>query len=389
MIRGHNKHEVIMDKWKTLSYSQISSFTTCARKFELEYVHRLRLKRGDVQQSSLGDLVHHGIAAALRRFWELGTQYPHIIRPNGLKGAKRYTRDFNVDMKQAAYNAIEARAEQSLPAAPILQLEGVEVSIESTWSGLANDAANIVYNLLDELSLLNNYRVAEQFVDMGDHVLPQPMIEFALSAELTDNVRFSGVVDAVLYNIQTQQYELIDWKVRSRFTSYEQEVLNGQLALYQHVLNRDYGMNITTAVTYQIKDKAPRRPSVNKNGTMSRQAIVTTWAIYEQALLDSGLNPDDYRTEMQPKFSGIQFFEPIWVTRLPHVTQTFWENAVAFSNMIEASSSYPMALGYPCRKCPFAQLCTARIMGYGEEDIIASHYEVKSNDLITIDTEED
>lgn len=379
-----------MEKWNTLSYSQMSSHSTCARKYELEYVHRLRLKRGDVQQSSLGDLVHHGIAAALKQFWNYQVSFPDVIRNKGIKKGKLIlVSSWQNALKYAAREAISTRVEQSLPVIPVLQLEGTEVSIEATWSALADDASLIVNNLIDELDLFNNYRVAEAFIDNGERLIPQPVIEFALSAELTDNARFSGVVDAVLFNIATGQYELIDWKVRSRFTTYENEVLNGQLALYQHVLGSQYNIDVPTAITYQIKNKAPRKPGINKNGSMSRQAIVSTWAIYENALLEVGLNPDDYRDEMQPKLSGVQFFEPIRVTRLPVTTQNFWDNAVAFANVIANQTQFPMALGYPCRSCAFAQLCTARMMGYNEEELIEAAYEVRPSDIRLIDEEED
>lgn len=361
-----------MKKWKTLSYSQMGSFTTCAKKYEYEYVDRLRLKKGAVQQSSLGDLVHNGIAAALHKSWEL-EQEPAI----------------NVDQKRvayenAAYFAIKERANKSRH--DVLTLEGDETPVEDVWDALALDAYHITINVLDELQLGTRYLVQRIMVEDGPYnpgtVYELPLIEYAISLPLTEDANFSGVVDAVLYDTERQENILFDWKVRGRFTDYNVEVLNGQLPLYQHVLNQlDPTLEITSTVLFQITAKAPQPPVLLKNKKgVSRAAITCSWELYKQTVIDYGFKVEDYEEEMRPKLAAVEFFSPIEITRTAATTQRFWDNAKQFAINITKQTDFPMALGYPCRSCAFARLCTAKIMGYGEDEAMDG-YEVRPDDL--------
>lgn len=354
------------EKWKTLSYSQMGSFTTCAKKYEYEYVDRLKLKKGAVQQSSLGDLVHHGIAGALRKFSEKQVNNkPHKI----------------AHLYAASEAAIREQANKSRH--DVLMLEGDELPVDDGWNQLATDAYLITVNVIDELQLGKRYAVAaipvrDPNTDKLDYI---PLIEFYISADLTDNARFSGVVDAVLYDIERDDYILFDWKVRGRFTGYDVEVLNGQLPLYQRVLNEVYGFNISTSVLFQIKDKAPQKPEMLKNGKqMSRRAIVSTWDLYKSELIAQGLDPADYIEEMAPKLAATEFFSPIEITRTGETLQRFWDNAEKFAINIGKQSEYPMALGYPCRTCNFQRLCAAKMMGYGIEEAMDA-YETRHDDI--------
>ncbi len=362
------------EKWKTLSYSQMGSYNTCAKKYEYEYVDRLRLKKGAVQTSSLGDLVHNGIAAALKEQYELQEH------PSGLALDQR-----RVKLQNAAYIAIKARANASKH--DMLVLDGDELPpVEDAWDDLAQDAYAITCNVLDELQLGRKYLVADveqwEYNDAdGERIFRSPLVEFYISTFLTDNARFSGVVDAVLYDVERQENILFDWKVRGRFTGYDVEVLNGQLALYQYVLNIAYDLEVTSSVLFQITAKAPQEPKVLKNGkAMSRAAIVSTWEIYKQALLDNGFDPEEYADEMEPKLASVQFFSPVEITRVQATTQRFWDNAIVFAETIEKQTAFPMALGYPCRTCQFARLCAAKMLGYGKEEAL-ENYEPRPDDF--------
>jgi hypothetical protein len=345
-----------MHKWKTLSYSQMGSYTTCAKKYEYEYVDRLRLKKGDVQTSSLGDLVHNGIAAALRA------------------ETNRYG---------AAYQAIKERANKSRH--DILTLDGDETPVEDAWNQLAEDAYAITSNVLNELQIGTRYKV--QVIEVADPEIygvyhQVPLVEYPISFPLTADANFSGVVDAVLYDTERQENILFDWKVRGRFTDYNVKVLNGQLPLYQYVLNQlDPTLNITSSVLFQITAKAPQAPALLKNKKgVSRAAITCSWDLYEQTVLYYGFKVEDYEEEMRPKLAAVEFFAPIEITRPQSTLERFWDNAKAFATTIANQHDFPMALGYPCRSCAFARLCTATMVGYGEEEA-DDYYEVRPDDL--------
>lgn len=359
-----------MKKLRTVSHSQMGAYNSCAHRFELEYVDRLRLKKGVVQQSSLGDLVHNGIAAALREVYAIQTSKKLIA---DAKAQKR--------ISKAVHSAIEARVVAS--RGTVIMLEDDETPIADDWNALADEALGITMNLISELDLWNRYSVMDMYqYDPNDDVETMvPLIEFSIKAPLTDDAYFSGVIDAVLHDRFTDDVVIFDWKVRKQFTDYETELLDGQLALYQHALNQLFDFEINTTVLYQIKNKAPQRPEVLKNGkAVSRAKIVSTWDIYRQAVIDAGFNPDDYEDEMRPKLAEVQFFQPIAISRSRKTTSRFWQNAVDFAVLTAEQKVFPMALGYSCRNCPFAKLCTARVMGYGLEEAM-ERYEVRPDDI--------
>lgn len=369
---------------KHISVSQIGVFTTCARKWYLQYHQGLGVRRlSDVSPMSLGDLVHQGLAAGLKRVYAL--------RKRSRKTAKQQQTLWN-NIDAAIVSAITSTAEAHKPQAGqgIKFDDGTYIPVEPStkfideWNAMQDSAIALAQAALRNLDVVTRYKVVA--------IKGEPAVEFRLEYPIlvgSKRYLFVGAIDALLYDNHTGANVLVDFKVRRNFTGAEAEYINSQLALYQYILKAGYGVDTFYAMVYQIKNQAPRKPDLNKDGSMSRRAITTTWDVYEAALIEAGLNPDDYRDEMQNKLATVEFYRPILIPRTIDFAATFYENfkeQVATLQIMQERGIFPRVDGYACRTCPFNALCTAEVYKLDVEEVIAAHYEYR--ELVT-DSEED
>lgn len=370
----------------TISVSQIGAFQDCQYKWQLLYKEHIRVQTGDITPSAIGSVVHVAIASALMTLFKIqDKKAPSSDAKLGLMlmSAQRAIQAWHMENYKAKQTAIMVGDEQIEMAH--------DVDHDVAWHDMLANAMIITQRALKQLDIVNRYKVVG--VKVGRKKVP--LVEFWLDVDISPEINlgnntfgFSGVVDAVLYNMETGITEVIDWKLHKRFTTFENEQLSSQLALYQHALRVKYGVDAQLGVVYQIKRDPPRKPELNLNGTMSRRKITSDWATYEQALIDAGLNPDDYRDEMQLKLADVEFFRPVMVFRSAEIAKMFWQNMLSYAITIIGTEHFPMALGYACRNCQFAALCQARIYGYDEGSLFEDKYVKKEEDVILI-AEED
>jgi hypothetical protein len=257
----------------TISVSQIGAFQDCQYKWQLLYKEGIRVQTGDITPSAIGSVVHVAIAAALNKMFELQDK----LRPtNAIK--------FEM-MLNAAKKAIQSWHEENYkPKEVAVMVSDSQITMaqdtdhDEKWNEMLSNAYLITERTLRNLDIINRYRVVSVKIDRKK----VPLIEFWLDVDISEEMAlgpntfgFSGVVDAVLYNLETGITEVIDWKLHKRFTTYENEQLSSQLALYQHALRVKYGVDAQLGIVYQIKRDPPHKPELNLNGTMSRRKITS------------------------------------------------------------------------------------------------------------------
>lgn len=365
----------------TISVSQIGAFQDCQYKWQLMYKEGVRIRKGELTPSAVGSVFHEGMAGALKKLYKLQqskAKVKPVITLNKLMDA--------CDLAIRVWHRENFVEKQT----PFVNDEGELVMIEDEnfnqeWANMLSNASKLVKRTLVNMDIINRYKVVGH--------KKQPLVEFWLEVDMSlklgfppKTFAFAGVVDAVLFDEETGMVAVFDWKLHKRFTTLENEQLSAQIALYQHALRIEYGINTQLGVVYQIKSDPPRKPELNKDGSMSRRKITSDWTTYENELIANNLNPNDYRDEMQPKLADIEFYRPLMVFRSKEITQKFWDNLHEFARTITKTENFPMALGYSCRTCPFAALCTARIYGYDEEELFETRY-IKEEVISVIEDE--
>ena len=136
---------------------------------------------------------------------------------------------------------------------------------------------------------------------------------------------------------------------------------------WEEVADQVYvGLDEIDGVYWQVKKAAPRLPSRNKDGKMSRRAMVTTWEVYKGALLEAGLDPADYE-DMRDKLSDKESVN-YWQMKMnyyysPHImaniTAAAKQQAEAIQSACIGQGPFTTNLNYYFRSYANRSLCTA------------------------------
>ncbi len=326
-----------------LSFSQISTYLRCRQAWRYIYQENL-VPRVDARPLSLGSAVHMGLAAALREY-----HYGRMLVEDGVR------------------KGVEAWREQELARDDLFEEE-----IEAIHQVVA-DAEQIAIRTLRKLP-----------IDEWETVIDPagtPMIEYYFTIPLKGWGGFHGYIDWVGRHKPTGQIWLVDWKVRKSFQPHEAEEVNLQNAAYQYTIFRILRKPPVGTITFQISGKPPTRPKLNKDGTMSRALIKTDWETYKVALLEAGLDPDDY-LDMAEKLSTVEFFRPAKEYRTLATVRRVWKEVIELTaREIRRSTKIVVRnLGHcTCNGCAYRQLCLAELSGGDVEYIRETHYRSRAD----------
>lgn len=331
------------------SVSSIISNSKCTQHYDLKYNRRISPIVQNPGKRLLGTLVHIGLAEAMRSYW--GNSLP----------------PFDVGSHQRAReNAFQAMTDY-MQKEVYTKLTGVYDIVE--YNELAFNAEILVENTLDHINIPANYTIYS--------VDGEPVVEYYFRQNIDeDGNQFSGVVDVLLEDIHTGELVVLDWKTRASFTSYEDELLSTQNAVYQYIMSHIIEKPIARSIVYQIRSKIPSTPKLNKNGTMSRSKVSTTWEVYKRALLENGLNPVDYE-DMQQHYEAQEdkFFNVVDITRTELSQAIYWNNIHKHISNIQSVLNPAMAFGTACQGCEFRSWCTAQVSGLDPQDLLGEIYE--------------
>ena len=336
-----------------LSFSQISTYLRCRQGWRYVYQENL-VPRMDARPLSLGSAVHIGLATALREY--------HCGQ---------------MPVEDGVRKGIESWREQELARGDLFE-EEIE-AIHQT----AADAEQIAIRTLRKLPI-------DEWETVTD-LAGIPMIEYYFTIPLRGWGGFHGYIDWVGRHKPTGQIWLVDWKVRGVFQPYEAEEVNLQNATYQYAIFRILYKPPVGTITFQISNKPPVKPKLNKDGTMSRTLVKTDWETYKAALLEAGLNPDDY-LDMAEKLSTVEFFRSAKEYRTLDMVRRVWKEIIEpTAREIRRSNKIVVRnFGHrTCNGCVYRQLCLAELSGEDVEYIKEIHYRSRTDIVDKFQKKED
>lgn len=296
-----------------IRYSQIAQFLKCQKSYEYGYVQELEPVRLQ-DKLFLGTAIHAGLEAYFKG--EMILEAVNNVCDNALLKENLNEEDLaNISYIRDTAKSIVPRAIDFLPGH---EWEPIEVN------GKKAVEMKFQYNL--------------------------------------PNVNIVGTVDLVARHKPTNQVFIIDHKTRGSLKDEDAEQYNLQLAFYQYVLQK-LGINVVGTAIFQIKSDPLATPRLNKDGSMSRAKIATTWEFYKSSLVANGLDPDDYEMEMRPKLEFNEFFRLNKVFRSEKTVNNIWDKVImpTIDNILNSKKFIPNMTPMTCNFCSYSPLCNAEI----------------------------
>lgn len=347
-----------------ISATRFYSASGCSQAYSYQYKQGLRKKQAETPRIELGRIVHSLIARVWQTIYQSGNYFD-------LEGRKRHKQEFSLDFSNIGQDYFEENKSYYAPDSEYtLMLMGMDVDYSSQqpleeFKQNVEDAIAVVQHLFETYLLQHYIPVVDDTV----------LIEYELRYSSPTH-QFVGFVDAVLYDKRDKTINLIDWKTRDRLETSVSNILNPQLDLYAYYLQALVkNVAIDNVIEYQVRSKAPEKPSINKDGTVSKRKIVTTFALYRQAILDAGGSVSDYQEQFETWVG--QDWVNVIVKPTNKAIQMRHLNNVA-DTIVKADTMPPTrSTGWSCKMCQFAPLCEAHFLGYNEQDVIDELYESK------------
>lgn len=336
-----------------LNYSQILEWMKCRYRYDLgtnRHIH----SRTVIRPLEMGSANHIGMEAALRYI----TSLPH---------SKVTPRAIERSLKKAIAAINKWAEEQETIRGGLQQMTEEERAELHT---IRDHSPVIVGNMIEYLDL-RRWRTLK--TPAG------PAVELGMLIPFPGWGGFHATVDWAAEDLENGGEWLIDYKFRKSFTPDDAEEINLQMGAYQYVLLEKYGIETTGSIMLQGKSSVPNKPKLNKDGSMSRQAISTTWEVYEAALVEAGLDPDDY-IDMQIKLGDNQFFRKSVAYRSPDEITYWWNNVIVPAgrdlrrNKDKPKNMYRSPHYMNCIGCWARQFCLAEVHGDDTEFLLQTRY---------------
>ncbi len=335
-----------MNKDVTISYSQISAFLSCRYFWDLSYRRRIRRYTVKVPFEK-GTAVHTGVAAAWR-----------LLALDQREGKVRKSL---LIYKRRACSSIEAW-HRKWEREHSVGMNDQELEI---MAGIVEEAREIAMMIITEINF-GSWRIL--------WYKNKPLIERELIIKVPGWKGFRTFPDLVAEDMDMGGNWVMDWKTRSQFLDISAEEVNLQFASMQHVLKR---LRIETegSIDFQVRSKPPSIPKRNKNGSMSRSRVATTWTIYKAALKDAGLKVSDY-AEMEEKLD-VPFTLLNRHYRSNDEIMRIWKGIIlpAADEMRGDDVSTTRSMGYMnCNGCWARQFCLGELRGEDTEFMLKTSY---------------
>ena len=193
-------------------------------------------------------------------------------------------------------------------------------------------------------------------------------VEKPLTYEIENSdVEFWAIVDFVGRD-KDGVVHLTDWKVPKALTDPDRNPYPLQLMSYAYLL-KEMGIEVDRIGNTQIIGLQEGVPKVNKDESLSRAKIRTTWETYRAKVILMGLNVDDY-AEMEEKLSTFEWFRVQSDTWSAERLDAVWNNVIVPSAKRLAARHAKMDVGEPtafgswmCAQCDFREICVADMFG--------------------------
>ena len=243
----------------------------------------------------------------------------------------------------------------------------------------------------------------EDMVDTASQILPRYFDHYAeeeqhwevLETEYKFEISISGLktklkgfIDGIIRDKDGDLWLLEHKFPQRQFRSREQVDLNGQLGVYQYAANK-CGFPTIGIIYNQLLWQLPRVPKINKNGSISRQAIKTDWPTYRAMVSEQGLDPTDY-WDMKEKLADTEFFRRFRIYRSNTENKNFMRDIERrIWDMRKKNKHIYMSGGFfDCPRCSYRDLCIEHTKGGDVEFLIRNNFQPRYSPL-TEEEEED
>lgn len=363
-----------------LSQSRVSSAAHCLYKYKLVEVDRL-VRRWNPAPLRRGTLVHAGFEAAL--LWDWAARHLDAFGDEGPAVTVHLPDSHLFNMLVIGEEAIRAKQAEWMAD------ERIKPWVDDFMKASADELVDAAVKVF-----------RRSFAALGVHTgkwktvaAPngQPFIEYPMTVPFPGWAGFRGTLDWVAMDERGHVW-LWDFKTRKALKSREYDALQIQAPCYQFLLKETLNVELVGTVTYQIRAAVRKRPKMNTrktkqpNGTtalgMSRAAITTDWPTYRQALLDNGLDPDEY-LDMKDKLPA-SMDRPELYYRGPRETAEVWNTVLDTVDMMEAAhrdGKFPRNINpFTCGGCSHRSYCEADLRDEDLEALEQSEYMREDDD---------
>lgn len=350
-----------------VSVSQLQTFMSCPKKWEYGYVENLT-PRVDRPFLTVGKLCHKGMQVAMTEMWKLQTGVSKYDHTNWFKAIIRVAERF-------------------------MQNEWEEYITNNTF--LAEEMPEQEQILADAIAVFK--QAFEEFKPWKYDVLTVckdgveiPALELHFVVPCAGSKGLHGYIDAILKDKETGSIWCTDYKFRKSLSPDDEEAVNIQNAVYTHACKK-MGIKITGTMTWQHCNTPAADPALNKNGTVSRSKIKTTWNHYAEFCRVNGVDPAPYEEEMREKLSGVEWFRATYEYRNDDTIKNMW-NQIVVPAAYAIKSARTVAKKdknrrhlYPwnCKMCQFKDLCQAELRDHDVDFLRNTQYVKRSHTMVT------
>lgn len=373
--------DVIPLRWSSISY-----FARCQRRYSLGYIQHFIRKPGPESRARiLGNHIHAGFQAALLLHFRDGRVGAEALKNAAVAASRKFNQDNIIQGK--TYFDYESKSEK----------------IDSAYYEMMQDVviqANHVLNYqIPRIGLGTKYRVASIGEVLGFDVGPSilndhPFVEWnfhqpvfwsnAAGFDGSYEYDITGTVDAVLYDLQTKEYVVFDWKSRKAMPQTRLIDLDGQLKLYAAIINhRAAGsgikQQIAHTVQYNMLTAVPKPVTLTeKKREVSKSVGSTTWEVWSESLRGMGLDPADYEELREKMHAASWFTNPVSTPVTPISSRAIllnvlqWGEAIRIGMTTGSFPALPSMTG--CQYCDFKSYCAAHDNGGDIDFVLQNDY---------------
>lgn len=271
----------------------------------------------------------------------------------------------------------------------------------STYSGVeiwSEEQRKLLQELKDDEQLTELDVISDKASDIADrafkyldighkyetvHIGGKPAVEMEIGFTDDTGFIFRGKLDWICKDLEHGFVWLWDHKLRKSLQPDENEEFNLQMVMYHYMLKEMYGdeLNINGSCAFQIRNAVPSLPKVNKNGTVSRAKIATTWEVYEKFVLDKNQSPESY-IEMKDKLKDIEWFRCSQSYRSQTEVDNIWYSVIvptctdiSRNNKHTNRTINPMT----CRMCRVKELCMETLRNGDIDFLMKTQFRTKDD----------
>ena len=172
-------------------------------------------------------------------------------------------------------------------------------------------------------------------------------------------------------------YWILDHKTSRDKVNAEKLIWDDQMTVYLWAAREIYHKPFKGCYYNVLRKKVPTVPQVLKSGKMSvAKMIDTTYDVYLQALVDNGLNPDEYEEMLSYLLAKPNtFFERLRVERQPYELDMAGKFLCREAlDMLNAPNIYPNFTQDCSWKCDYIPLCLGICKGDDVQYLLESQY---------------